>query len=105
MDGVEMLEEARAAGLAVWSEGDKLVIKGPRSAGALALSLIEHKAQVLPLVRQPVIPWVLAEWRRTSIPQWRSILQVSIAQGDRQREEYARWMLRDVLLDTNYCER
>lgn len=47
-------------------------------------------------------PWILQEWRRVSIPQWRDILQVSIARGDKKRESYARWMLREVLVDTEY---
>ena len=47
-------------------------------------------------------PWVLWEWRRLNIPQWRDALDESIAQGDLRREEYARWMLRDILLDPQY---
>lgn len=49
-------------------------------------------------------PWVLWEWRRVSIPQWRQILKESIAKGDYRRGEYARWMLRDVLLDPEFRE-
>lgn len=41
------------------------------------------------------------EWRKLSIPTWRSILAESIAQGNKRREAYARWMLRDVLGDFN----
>lgn len=33
----------------------------------------------------------LREWRRSSIPEWRSTLKRSIQSGDRIREEYARW--------------
>ena len=49
-------------------------------------------------------PWMLWEWRRISIPEWRRILQESIDQRDQRREEYARWMLRDILLDPDYEE-
>jgi hypothetical protein len=49
-------------------------------------------------------PWMLWEWRRISIPEWRRILQESIDQRDQRREEYARWMLRDILLDPEYTE-
>ena len=49
-------------------------------------------------------PWMLWEWRRVSIPRWREILQASIFRGDRAREKYARWMLRDILLDPDYEE-
>jgi len=48
--------------------------------------------------------WLLEEWRRASIPQWRRILGESIEQRDRKREEYARWMLREMLLDPEYEE-
>lgn len=36
MDGLTLLAEARAAGLEVRAEGDRLVIRGPRKAEALA---------------------------------------------------------------------
>ena len=49
-------------------------------------------------------PWALWEWRRVSIPEWRAILSTSAEQGDRKREEYARWMLSEVLLDPEYDE-
>ncbi len=48
--------------------------------------------------------WMLWEWRRVSIPEWRRILQISLDQDDSRREAYARWMLREVLLDPDYCE-
>jgi hypothetical protein len=47
-------------------------------------------------------PWVLREWRRVSIPSWRRILNETILQSDAAREAYARWMLRDILLDPAY---
>jgi hypothetical protein len=49
-------------------------------------------------------PWMLWEWRRVSIPEWRRILRESADHGDRRREEYARWMLREILLDPDYEE-
>ena len=49
-------------------------------------------------------PWMLWEWRRISIPQWQDILEDSVANGDKKREDYARWMLRDILLDPEYEE-
>ncbi len=39
------------------------------------------------------------EWRKVSIPEWRRILQESIAQKNKVREGYARWMLKVVLQD------
>ena len=55
-----------------------------------------------PSVEKGFEPWMLWEWRRVSTPQWRIILNESMAQDDTKREEYARWMLRDVLLDPEY---
>lgn len=51
MDGLTLLREAESAGLRVHAEGDKLVIQGPQAAEPIALRLIEHKADVLPLVQ------------------------------------------------------
>ena len=48
--------------------------------------------------------WMLWEWRRESIPEWQEILQISIEDEDRHREQYARWMLREILLDPDYEE-
>lgn len=42
---------------------------------------------------------MLKEWHRVSVPQWQCILQESIDSGCKIREEYARWMLREVLED------
>jgi hypothetical protein len=49
-------------------------------------------------------PWMLWEWRRVSLPEWRRILREGVDHGDRRREEYARWMLREILLDPDYEE-
>ena len=51
---------------------------------------------------QGLVPWMLWEWRRVSIPQWKHILSESISKNDKHREEYARWMLQDILLDPDY---
>ena len=57
-----------------------------------------------PLRDERLEPWMLWEWRRTSIPPWRQVLLESISSGEASREGYARWMLRDVLLDPEYQE-
>jgi hypothetical protein len=48
--------------------------------------------------------WLLEEWRKTSIPNWRRILQGSIDTKNVSREEYARWMLKEMLEDPEYLE-
>jgi hypothetical protein len=47
MDGLELLREARAAGLVVLAEGDRLRIRGPRQAEPVARRLLQHKGLVL----------------------------------------------------------
>jgi hypothetical protein len=47
MDGLALLQQARAAGLAVRAEGDRLCVRGPRRAEALVRLLLDHKAEVL----------------------------------------------------------
>lgn len=45
-----LLEEARRAGLRVAPDGDRLVIRGPKTAERLARALLEHKREVLSLL-------------------------------------------------------
>ena len=50
MDGLTLLSEGRAAGLTVIADGDRLVIRGPKSADAVARRLLAHKAVILALL-------------------------------------------------------
>src|SRR5689334_11527079 len=50
MDGIKLLEQARDAGLAVAVNGDKLVIRGPRRAEAVARLLMARKAEVMAVI-------------------------------------------------------
>ena len=47
MDGVELLKEARTVGLTVVVEGERLRIRGPRSAEPVARRILDNKASVL----------------------------------------------------------
>ena len=47
MDGLTLLAEGKAAGLSVLAQGDRLVIGGPKSANAVALRPLAHKAVVM----------------------------------------------------------
>ena len=51
MDGVDLILEAKAAGLSVALDGDRLVIRGPRSADAVARKLITNKPAVVVAMR------------------------------------------------------
>jgi Zinc-finger of RNA-polymerase I-specific TFIIB, Rrn7 len=50
---MSLLHEARAAGLEVHADADRLVIRGPSSAEAIALKLLAHKADLLQLLAAP----------------------------------------------------
>jgi hypothetical protein len=47
MEGIDLLTQAKAAGLTVEAHGSELVIKGPKRAKSVAMKLIERKAAVL----------------------------------------------------------
>ena len=47
MVGLDLLAQAQAAGLTVAAAGDRLIIRGPKSAAAVARRLIDAKADVL----------------------------------------------------------
>lgn len=47
MDGMTLIAEAQAAGLVVLADGEKLIVRGPESAGAVALRLLARKADVM----------------------------------------------------------
>ncbi len=47
MGAVSLLQEAAAVGLSVHVEGDRLVVRGPKSAGAIAERLLDRKAEVI----------------------------------------------------------
>ena len=47
MDGLTLLQQARAAGLTVAVDGDRLRIRGPRRAEPMARRLLEQKPLVL----------------------------------------------------------
>ena len=47
MVGIDLLQEAEAAGLTVSADGDRLVVRGPKSGAPIARRLIEAKGPVL----------------------------------------------------------
>jgi len=55
MVGLTLLDEARAAGLTVLADGDRLVVRGPRAAEAVARRLLEHKTAVLAALAPQVV--------------------------------------------------
>ena len=65
MDCLKLLTEARQAGLKVAAEGDRLVIRGPKSAGHIAEALISRKQEIMDLLSQqeskPKAVWTAEE--------------------------------------------
>jgi hypothetical protein len=53
MGGLTLLDRARAAGLSFTADGDRLIIRGPRSAETVARELLARKPEVLELLATP----------------------------------------------------
>lgn len=53
MERLKLLDEARAAGLSFWREGDLLYVKGPKQAEEVAKRLISEKEAVFQLLPLP----------------------------------------------------
>jgi hypothetical protein len=65
-----LIDAARAAGLRLELDGPQLVLSGPRSAKDIALRLLEHKPEILALLRTGyAAPWpeVTPDFRRRSV--------------------------------------
>jgi hypothetical protein len=56
MGAMKLIEEARSAGLKLRAEGDRLVIRGPKSAEPLAKALLDRKAEILPFLQERPAP-------------------------------------------------
>jgi len=108
-DATALIKQCRVLGANLTAIGERLHIEAPEPLpDDIVATLRSLKGQVLAELckehRNKRDCWVLEEWRRVSIPQWQSILRESIEQRDRKREEYARWMLQEILLDPEYEE-
>ena len=105
---IHILERLEALGVSISIDGSELVMRpGSKVPVEIGDDVRQHKTEVLDYIRREAPasesePWMLREWRRVSIPDWQRILLESIAEGDRRREGYARWMLREVLVDPEY---
>ncbi|MDY6835258.1 MAG: hypothetical protein SVY53_10710 [Chloroflexota bacterium] len=102
MRDVELLiRRARDMGACFVLEEDKVKVRAQnRLPDDLIAELCKLKPQVISVLKQQCKSddcWALEEWRKSSIPSWKRILAESRAQGDKKREEYALWMLQEVL--------
>lgn len=101
MDGVTLLLEARSSGLTVRTDGDRLMIGGPRSAEPLAQRLIAHKPAVMAALTDAamalatVVPDDLpADWHE----QWQERVSIMVVDGELPVEVAEFRALADVLL-------
>jgi hypothetical protein len=52
MDAVALVEQARMAGLRVSTAGDRLIVRGPKTAERIAQTVLDWKAAVVAVLRQ-----------------------------------------------------
>ncbi len=98
-----LVDEARALGAHFVVTGGKVKVGAPAPLPSeLVTKLRQHRTELVEYLKLDFEPSVLREWRRVSIPEWRRILDESIQAKESRREDYARWMLREVLLDPEY---
>ena len=104
-----LIERCRAMGAVLTPLDNRLRVQAPKPLpDDIMANLKQAKEDVLVELHRELKDssecWLLEEWRRISIPDWRRILQESIEAEDKKREGYARWMLRDILEDPEYRE-
>ena len=104
-----LLEKCRILGATFTPMNDRFRVNAPFPLpDELVSALKGAKPQILTELRRELRGqaecWLLEEWRSTSIPSWRRVLHESINSRDAEREEYARWMLREILEDPEYME-
>jgi hypothetical protein len=105
----ELIKRCRDLNVELTPVYDTLKLSGAKPLpDDLVAALIKSKSGVMAELRhqvhQEVERWMLEEWRKINLPAWRRILKESIQNNDRKREEYARYMLKDILEDQDYKE-
>lgn len=108
-DAEALVRECRSLGVSVTLVDGQVRLRAKsRPPDDLISALREQKTDVIAFLAREQSGgsacWVLDEWRRLSIPQWRRILKLSTQREDEDRAEYARWMLSEVLQDTDFKE-
>lgn len=108
-DAINLIERCRDLGATLTLLNDRIRVNAPQPLPLEILDeLRQFKPQILEALRyqskEQATCWFLEEWRRMSIPEWRNILKQSVVSNDRNREKYARWMLKEILDDTEYKE-
>ncbi len=71
MDAVTLLTRARAAGLSVTADGDRLVVRGPKDCAPIAEELLANKAEVMALLSARGQPLAALDFASTLREAWR----------------------------------
>jgi hypothetical protein len=105
----KLIRRCQELGIQLIASGDKLKLRAAQAPPEeLLLAIKVSKGEILAELKYRMQNeskcWILEEWRRISLPEWRRILQESIKGKNKDREEYARWMLKEVLEDSDYQE-
>lgn len=105
MDGLTLLEDARAAGLAVRADNGRLVIRGPKRAEDVALRLLAHKAAVLDALASP---WPIPAVNPDDLPpDWRDVYEeragIMECDGGLPKEQAEAAALADTLTRMRAC--
>ena len=114
MDAAQLVDRLRRQGVAITVSDGHLILE-PRSLvpAHLVNQLRETRSDICHYLQANTPTfigyqskseecWPLELWRRMSRPEWRENLRQSLDSGDKEMEEYSRWMLLDILLDPEY---
>jgi hypothetical protein len=105
-----LVQQAKEHGATFIVEKDSIRVRAPEPIPDDLLDLLrKNKIEILRYLQQLETKlWpgdhLLEEWRRISIPDWREKLKVAIENRNIKGEEYARWMLKEILEDPDYKE-
>jgi hypothetical protein len=106
---IELIQQCEELGIQLIPSGSLLKLRANQPPSEEMLTAIKDaKSSILAELKsrqnKTAECWMLEEWRRISIPDWRRILSESTQTKNANREQYARWMLREVLEDPDYQE-
>jgi hypothetical protein len=93
MVGLILLEAAAAAGLRLSVQGDRLLVRGPRRAEALARRILAHKPEVMATLTRPAAAGLTPEEQEA----WEERAAIREFDGGLPREHAEALALADVL--------
>jgi hypothetical protein len=104
-----LLERCKELGATLFLKEGKVRVEAPEPLpDDFVIQLRESKEQILFTLkhnsRKEAQNSLLEQWRKIAIPEWRRVLKLTLYMRDKPREEYARWMLKDLLHDPEYRE-